>query len=98
MRRITEGERVLDPTIDARLLRWSDPGPLNTLTEREREVLALMAEGHSSQGLSTQLRLSLRTVETHVRNIFPNSGFPNQTTSDCLFVGTAFLLASTCRR
>jgi DNA-binding NarL/FixJ family response regulator len=76
LRRITEGECVLDPTIVARLLRRSDPGPLTMLTEREREVLALMAEGHSNQGLSTQLRLSPRTVETHVRNIFLKLGLP----------------------
>jgi len=76
IRRITEGECVLDPTIVARLLRRSEPGPLIALTDREREVLALMAEGHSNQGLSTQLRLSPRTVETHVRNIFLKLGLP----------------------
>ena len=76
LRRISEGECVLDPTIVARLLRRSEPGPLVALTDREREVLALMAEGHSNQGLSAQLRLSPRTVETHVRSIFLKLGLP----------------------
>ena len=76
LRRITEGECVLDPTIVARLLRKPNPAPLTTLTDREREILSLMAEGHSNQGLSTQLRLSPRTIETHVRNIFLKLDIP----------------------
>jgi serine/threonine-protein kinase len=79
LRRIADGECVLDPTIVARLLRRFGGGPLADLTEREREVLALMAEGHSNQGLSTQLHLSHRTVETHVRNIFMKLGIPEST-------------------
>lgn len=79
LRRIADGECVLDPTIVARLLRRFDPGPLHELTEREREVLTLMAEGHSNQGLSAKLRLSNRTVETHVRNIFLKLGIPEST-------------------
>jgi DNA-binding NarL/FixJ family response regulator len=79
LRRIADGECVLDPTIVARLLHKFDAGPLNDLTEREHEVLSLMAEGHSNQGLSAQLRLSQRTVETHVRNIFMKLGIPEST-------------------
>jgi DNA-binding NarL/FixJ family response regulator len=79
LRRIADGECVLDPTIVSRLLRRFDSGPLNELTEREREVLSLMAEGHSNQGLSARLRLSHRTVETHVRNIFLKLGIPEST-------------------
>jgi DNA-binding NarL/FixJ family response regulator len=69
--RIHEGECVLDPTIVARLIRRPRPdGPLAELTERERQVLALMAEGRSNQGICDRLFLSLKTVEAHVKHIF----------------------------
>ena len=56
LRRIAEGECVLDPTIVTRLLRRPrEPSPLDELTDREREVLALMAEGHSNHAISEQL-------------------------------------------
>ena len=59
IQRIAEGECVLDPTIVARLLkRPRRPGPLDELTEREREVLALIAEGRSNQGIAETLVLS----------------------------------------
>ena len=52
VRRVAEGECVIDPTIVSRLMaRRRDPGPLNQLTNREREVLGLMAEGHSNQAI-----------------------------------------------
>ena len=70
LRRIGDGECVLDPTIVARLIgRPREPSPLHELTEREREVLALMAEGHSNDGICKKLFLSPKTVETHVRHI-----------------------------
>ena len=70
LRRIDEGECVLDPTIVARLVgRPREESPLDELTEREREVLALMAEGHSNDGICKTLFLSPKTVETHVRHI-----------------------------
>jgi serine/threonine-protein kinase len=75
LRRITEGESVLDPTIVRRLVtRPREPGPLAELTEREREVLGLIAEGHSNGAISAQLVLSLKTVETHIRAIFMKLG------------------------
>ena len=75
IRRIAEGECVVDPTVVARLLdRGTRRGPLADLTEREREVLALMAEGHSNQGLSKLLFLSPKTVEAHIRHIFLKLG------------------------
>ena len=68
--RIAEGECVVDPTIVSRLLkRPRDPSPIDELTERELEVLALMAEGHSNDGICRRLFLSPKTVETHVRHI-----------------------------
>ena len=71
LRRIDEGECVLDPTIVARLVgRPREESPLDELTPREREVLALIAEGHSNEGICRTLVLSPKTVETHVRHIF----------------------------
>jgi serine/threonine-protein kinase len=71
LKRVSEGESVLDPTIVRRLMnRPRDRGPLAELTEREREVLGLIAEGHSNQAIAARLFLSLKTVETHIRQIF----------------------------
>jgi len=75
IQRIAEGECVLDPTIVARLLRRPRrPGPLDELTEREREVLALIAEGRSNQGIAEALVLSPKTVEAHVGRILAKLG------------------------
>jgi DNA-binding NarL/FixJ family response regulator len=69
--RITEGECVVDPTIVSRLLRRGRAvSPLERLTQREREVLTLMAEGHSNRGIADRLVLSPKTVERHVGHIF----------------------------
>ena len=71
LRRVHEGECVVDPTIVSRLMsQRQDSGPLAELTAREREVLALMAEGHSNGAIRERLFLSPKTVETHVRQIF----------------------------
>jgi serine/threonine-protein kinase len=75
LRRIDEGECVVDPTIVSRLLgRPREESPLDELTDREREVFGLMAEGHSNDGISKQLFLSPKTVETHVRHILLKLG------------------------
>jgi DNA-binding NarL/FixJ family response regulator len=77
LRRISEGECVLDPTIVSRLLaRGRQKGPLDDLSERERDVLRLMAEGHSNQAIGARLFLSPRTVETHIGHIFVKLGLP----------------------
>jgi DNA-binding NarL/FixJ family response regulator len=71
LRRIADGECVVDPTIVSRLVgRRRRQGPLDELTGREREVLALIAEGHSNQGICALLFLSPKTVETHIRHLF----------------------------
>jgi DNA-binding NarL/FixJ family response regulator len=75
LRRIDEGECVVDPTIVSRLMSARRAqGPLDELTEREREVLALMAEGRSNQGICDVLVVSPKTVEGHVRQIFMKLG------------------------
>ncbi|MDT7537171.1 MAG: hypothetical protein QOI82_756 [Actinomycetota bacterium] len=75
LRRVHDGECVLDPTIVARLLRrGSDQDPLHALSDREREVLGLMAEGRSNSAICQSLFLSPRTVEAHVKHIFGKLG------------------------
>jgi serine/threonine-protein kinase len=71
LHRIADGECVLDPAIVSRLLdRRRQDTPLRQLTDREREVLRLMAEGRSNHNIATTLVLSPKTVERHVGNIF----------------------------
>ena len=75
LRRIVEGECVVDPTIVSRLVhRPRDPSPLDQLSDREREVLGLIAEGRSNQAISQQLFVSHKTVEAHVRQILLKLG------------------------
>ena len=68
--RIGQGECVVDPTIVSRLLARHQRGPLADLTAREREILSLMAEGHSNDGICRLLFLSPKTVEGHIHQIF----------------------------
>jgi len=71
LHRVIEGECVLDPTIVTTLIRRPrDPGPLSELTARERDVLALMAEGRSNTAIAQRLFVSAKTLETHVSRIF----------------------------
>jgi DNA-binding NarL/FixJ family response regulator len=71
MRRIADGETVVDPTIVARLLARRRPSdPISRLTDREREVLALVAEGMSNQAIARRIVVTERTVEAHVTQIF----------------------------
>ena len=71
VRRVAGGGSVIDPEVVAQLLgRRRTRDPLQELTERERQVLALMAEGRSNQAISERLYLSPKTVEGHMRSIF----------------------------
>jgi DNA-binding NarL/FixJ family response regulator len=73
--RLRDGECVVDPTIVARLVKRARPArQLAELTEREREVIALMAEGRSNKAICAQLFLSPKTVEAHVKHIFRKLG------------------------
>ena len=75
LRRVDEGECVVDPTIVGRLLRRRDSA-LAELTDREREVLGLMAEGHSNHAICRQLFLSPKTVEAHIGRILMKLDLP----------------------
>jgi serine/threonine-protein kinase len=75
LRRVHAGDCVIDPAIVSQLLaRNRVHGPLDDLTEREREILALMAEGHSNHSICERLVISPRTVESHVRSVFMKLG------------------------
>lgn len=75
LRRIHDGETVIDPTIVARLFRRRrSPDPLDELSEREREVLGLVAEGLSNQAIADRLVISERTVEAHITRTFLKLG------------------------
>jgi DNA-binding NarL/FixJ family response regulator len=75
VRRVAAGGSVIDPEVVARLLgRQRAHSALDELTPREREILALMAEGRSNQAIADRLVLEVKTVEGHVRAIFSKLG------------------------
>jgi DNA-binding NarL/FixJ family response regulator len=77
LRRIVDGETVIDPTIVARLVgRRRRQDPLAALSEREREVLGLIAEGLSNRAIAARLYVTERTVEAHVTQIFHKLRLP----------------------
>ena len=75
VRRVAAGEVVRDPELVSRLVaRRRERDLLADLTAREREVLALMAQGLTNAALSEELVLSLKTIEGHVRSVFSKLG------------------------
>jgi DNA-binding NarL/FixJ family response regulator len=78
VRRVAGGGSVLDPIIVSTLVsRQRDDDPLTHLTPREREVLVLMAEGSSNQGIADKLVITTRAVEKYVSTIFSKLGLPS---------------------
>jgi DNA-binding NarL/FixJ family response regulator len=78
LRRVAEGDTVIDPTIVSRLVGSKHrESPLAGLTVREREVLALVAEGLSNRAIADRMFLSERTVEAHVSQIFLKLQLPD---------------------
>jgi DNA-binding NarL/FixJ family response regulator len=75
LRRVAAGGSALDPEVVGRLIGSHRTGdPLTTLTAREREVLAAMAEGRTNVGIARRLWLTERTVETHIGSIMSKLG------------------------
>jgi DNA-binding NarL/FixJ family response regulator len=78
VRRIAGGGSAIDPIIVSTLIsRRRDDDPLEVLTPREHEVLVLMAEGRSNQGIADKLVITLRAVEKYVSSIFGKLGLPS---------------------
>jgi DNA-binding NarL/FixJ family response regulator len=76
VRRVAEGGTALDPEVVAQLFSRQRRGPLEQLTPREREVLALMAEGRSNAGIAEALVLTVGAVEKHVASILAKLDLP----------------------
>ena len=77
LRRVAAGGTALDPEVISRLLAGSgDDGPLTALSEREREVLGLVAEGRSNKGIGDRLNITERAVQKHVTSIFTKLDIP----------------------
>jgi DNA-binding NarL/FixJ family response regulator len=82
IRRVGAGGSALDPAIVSQLLgRRRNDDVLEHITVREREVLALMAEGYSNQAIADRLVVTVRAVEKHVTSIFDKLGLPATTDS-----------------
>lgn len=76
VRRVLAGGTVMDPEVVAALLAAHQPRAVGRLTAREREVLALMAEGLSNASISARLHLSEGAVAKHINNIFAKLDLP----------------------
>ena len=76
LRRVAAGGTALDPEVVAQLLLRRGADPLAALTQRERDVLALMAEGRSNAGIARRLWVTEGTVEKHVRSILTKLNLP----------------------
>jgi DNA-binding NarL/FixJ family response regulator len=82
LHRITNGGTAVDPDVVAALLPAGVPEPFAHLTQREREVLTLMAEGLSDQGIADRLSVALTTVGTHAGNVFRKLGIAEKSSSN----------------
>ena len=93
--RVGAGGSAIDPLIISTLVskRHSDD-PLAALTPREREILVLMAEGRSNQGIADRLVITLRAVERHVSTIFGKLGLPSTGTESRRVLAVLLYLSS----
>ncbi|MGK5496621.1 LuxR C-terminal-related transcriptional regulator [Streptomyces sp. URMC 125] len=77
LQRVAEGGTALDPEVVSQLMvRKVGDDPLSRLTQREREVLALMAEGHNNGTIAEMLFIAESSVNKHIGNIFAKLGMP----------------------
>jgi DNA-binding NarL/FixJ family response regulator len=76
VRRVADGGSALDPEVVSQMLARRSAGPLDELTPREREVLAMMAEGRSNRSIASELVVTERAVEKHVTSIFAKLDLP----------------------
>ncbi|HLV56405.1 MAG TPA: response regulator transcription factor [Actinotalea caeni] len=76
LRRLVEGGTVLDPTVVAQLFAGRRARPLQRLTEREREVLSLMAQGRTNTAIARMLFITPKSVEKHVSSILDKLDLP----------------------
>lgn len=76
VRQVAAGGTVMDPDVVAQLLARNQGGPLARLTSRERDVLALMAEGRSNAAIASQLFIAEKTADKFTSNIFTKLGLP----------------------
>jgi DNA-binding NarL/FixJ family response regulator len=74
VRWIGRGGSIVDPAVVGLLIDRRRRSGLRALSERERAILALMAEGRSNEAISERLHLSPKTVDTHIHNIFAKLG------------------------
>lgn len=83
IRRVAQGEAAIDPAVTARIFdefrRLSAMPPADALTEREREILALLAAGHDNRTIAATLALSEKTVGNRLSEIFAKLGVTNRT-------------------
>jgi DNA-binding NarL/FixJ family response regulator len=77
LRRVAEGGTAMDPEVVTQLLARRRDNPLDGLTRREREVLGLMAEGHTNQVIAARLFLVESSVHKHIGSIFAKLGLPS---------------------
>ncbi|WP_408897584.1 response regulator [Nocardioides sp. R1-1] len=79
LRRVADGGTVLDPSVVAAVLDRRRDTPVDRLTEREREVLALMAEGRANAGIARALVVTEKAVAKHINSIFAKLDLPTDT-------------------
>jgi DNA-binding NarL/FixJ family response regulator len=80
VRQVAAGGTVLDPKVVAAMVTHHRArSPVDALTPRERDVLALMAEGQANSGIAAQLVITERAVGKHINNLFAKLGLPSDT-------------------